>query len=154
ITTALGVDFQIFKPASDFMKSLYVRSATQADAHTKSAIKRASSLCNSCINLINAHMLKTALQVGAPLIAGGYLGGQVPRDSAVLPLDMRAGAAGREQALARYVDHFGPGARAYFDTHVVLPEGRDARLTILNPMLSLDITEDEVIAAIGELGWR
>jgi tRNA(Ile)-lysidine synthase TilS/MesJ len=154
VTTALGVDFQVFKPASDFMKTLYVRSATQADVHTKAAIKRASSLCNSCINLINAHMLKTALQVGAPLIAGGYLGGQVPRDSAVLALDLRAQAAGREQAVTRYVEHFGPGARAYFDTHAAIQAGRDARVTILNPMLSLDVTEDEVVAAIGELGWK
>lgn len=154
ITTALGVDFQIFKPASDFMKNLYLRSATQTEVHTKAAIKRASSLCNSCINLINAHMLKTAVQVGAPLIAGGYLGGQVPRDSAVLAVDLRAQASGREQAVARYVEHFGPGARAYFDTHAMIRPDTDARVTILNPMLSLDVTEDEVIAAIGELGWR
>lgn len=154
VTSALGVDLQIFKPAPDFMRTLYVRSATDADVHTKAAIKRASSLCNSCINLINAHMLKTALQVRAPLIAGGYLGGQVPRDAAVLPLDLRTQAAAREIAVQRYVEHFGPGARAYFDAHAALPAEGDARIQILNPMLALDVTEDEVIAGVAELGWR
>src|SRR5688500_9951370 len=82
LTTGLGVDHVYFKPAFGFMKTMD-RESLEGGGHVGAAVKRASAVCNSCIGLINNHMIKTALQMEIPIIAGGYLGGQVPKDAAI-----------------------------------------------------------------------
>lgn len=151
VTSALGVDFITYTPAFAFMKNMYVRSAVNDSIHVKAATRRASGMCNSCINLINNYMLKTAMRHGAPLVAGGYIGGQVPRDAAVLVVDVHKQSDMRAAALKKNVAHFGPAAARHFD----IGAGGTAlgKVTVINPMLSIAIGEDEIIAAIRRLGW-
>lgn len=151
VTEALGVDFTTFTPAFRFMKTMYVKSAQGEAVHTRAAIKRASAMCNSCINLINNHMMRAALHHGAPLIAGGYIGGQVPRDAAVLVLDLDRQREMRAAGLRRQVDNFGAAATRYFGLDQLAAVGR--KLTVINPMLSVELGESEIIAAVSELGW-
>lgn len=150
ITEALGVDFQIFKPAPTFMQNLY-RISTKGNIHSPSAIKRASAMCNSCINLINSYMLKTALHTNTPIIAGGYIGGQVPKDAAVLELDLKTKSAANSRTLKGYEKHFGRLSLRYFDhskTNTLLE-----KVIVINPMLAIQISEDEIIETIAKLGW-
>lgn len=150
---ALGVDHVLFTPRRAFMERLYRTSAINEDVHVRAAVRRASSMCNSCIGLINAHMVQRALEMDIPLIAGGYIGGQVPRDAALVTL--RPGAEERKRivTLRRYVEFFGEEARAYFEIRP--PAGApDRTITVINPMLGLSIREDEIVAALEPLGWR
>lgn len=154
VTAALGVDFMFFRPAPDFMARMYRTSVTGGGVQTPASIKRASAICNSCISLINNLMVKFALQHGAPLIAGGYIGGQVPKNMAVLDLNLiqqeRMRAPHREQ----YTQLFGPAAAQFFFIRESLLEQQPAgRVTVINPMLTVALSEQEIIAAIGELGW-
>jgi predicted subunit of tRNA(5-methylaminomethyl-2-thiouridylate) methyltransferase len=151
ITASLGVDFITYVPAFEFMKRMYVTSAVNDSIHAKSAVKRASSMCNSCINLINSYMLKAAIRHEAPLVAGGYIGGQVPRDSAVLVIDVKKQKELRSIALRKNVEHFGPAAERHFN--VGSAQVATNNVTIINPMLSVNLSEDEIISSIGELGW-
>jgi tRNA(Ile)-lysidine synthase TilS/MesJ len=153
VTTSLGVDHTVFKPAPRFMNSLYLKSATVQDIHTPSAIKRASSMCNSCINLINSYVVKTALASDIPLIAGGYIGGQVPRDAAVLQLSVATLQATRSSMLKKFTQTFGHDAPAYFDYGLEASRG-GGKVLIINPMLCVRVGEDEIIADIGALGWK
>lgn len=152
VTAALGVDFVCYTPAFDFMKKLYGKSLTEAGIHTRAAAKRASSLCNSCIGLINSYMLQTAIRQGIPMIAGGYIGGQVPADAAVLSIDTGPQNHARQAALARSINLFGPAASRYFDIAAAGPAGPQS-VVIINPMLATDLTEAQIIEAISELGW-
>jgi PP-loop superfamily ATP-utilizing enzyme len=151
VTESLGVDFVAYTPAFDFMRRMYVTSATNDSIHTKSAVKRASSMCNSCINLINNYMLKSATRHGAPLVAGGYIGGQVPRDAAVLVVDIEKQIQHRAVALRRNIENFGPDAARYFDSGASQVIGK--KVTIINPMLTVNLTEEEIISSIAKLGW-
>jgi len=151
ITAALGVDFITYTPAFDFMKRMYVTSAVSDTVHTKSAVKRASSMCNSCINLINSYMLKAALRHGAPLVAGGYIGGQVPRDAAVLVVDVDRQEQLRSTALRKNVEHFGPEAARYFGMGTSQAPGK--KVTVINPMLAVNLSEQEIIESLSQLGW-
>ena len=72
ITDKLGVDYLINKPSNSFMLNMYNKSVKDEKIHSKASIKRASSICNSCINLINNIMIKIALEKNIPMIAGGY----------------------------------------------------------------------------------
>jgi hypothetical protein len=154
VTTALGVDYIQFQPAPSFMNTMYERSINNADIHARSAIKRASAICNSCINLINNVAVVTALEKNIPTIAGGYLGGQVPKDAAVLRVDFATHLKARESTLSRYEEAFGADARKYFDIDPRLIE-RSAlpHLNVINPMLTLSISEEAILESIRPLGW-
>jgi hypothetical protein len=149
VTAALDVDLLVFRPAPQFMNALYRESALRADLHPPNAVKRASSICSSCIGVINRQMRQLAAQLGVPVIAGGYIGGQVPKDAAVLRVDPaaleRAGALTRQKAVAT----FGPEAAHYF----AVPTS-SAKLSIVNPLLTVRVSEAEIIEALRPLGWQ
>lgn len=153
VPESLGVDHIMFTPAAKFMNNMYVTSVTKPEVHTKAAIRRASSMCNSCINLINAYMIRTALQNGTGLIAGGYIGGQVPKDSAIMTLNLQRKKHLDQMAIKRYTTHFGAESARYFGLEATLYDQME-QLTIINPMLTMSISEEEIIARIEPLGWR
>jgi hypothetical protein len=112
-------------------------------------------MCNSCISLINNHMVKLALEKAVPIIAGGYIGGQVPKDSVSMLMDLDVQAKFRSEAVKRYLKHFGPDAGSYFGIpDALIATSRVRKLSILNPMLALAVPEEEIITAIETLGWR
>jgi tRNA(Ile)-lysidine synthase TilS/MesJ len=152
VVEALGVDHIIFKPAFDFMRRLYQASVT-GELQVKAAIKRASAICNSCINLVNAHMVNVALKHRVAVIAGGYLGGQLPRGRAYLELDPRLFARTREHELSLYERHLGTVARAYFELDADAPDVVP-KLYIVNPLVAIDYDEDRVMEALRPLGWQ
>src|SRR5436305_12885670 len=49
VTDALGVDHILYKPSFDFMRRMYDESL-KGGLHVGAAVKRASAICNSCIN--------------------------------------------------------------------------------------------------------
>ncbi len=153
MTKALGVDHLFYTPAPAFMNKMYRTSAEQAKVHTRSAIKRASCLCNSCISLINNYMVKLSLQNKASIIAGGYIGGQVPKDSAVLILNLASQQKHREIANQRYRQYFGPEAEKYYGLPANLMEEKKI-ITVINPMLTIAISEETIIERLAPLGWR
>ncbi len=150
ITEYLGVDLQIFRPAPRIINSIYRVSALGANVHTNSAIKRASDICNSCINIINTHMLKLAGQMGISLIAGGYIGGQVPTDSAVLSTTFERLLHRRGAMEKRYSSLFGDESIRYFKIF----HGSEGSLSIINPMLTIISSEEEIIKDISSIGWE
>jgi len=154
VTSSLGIDFLLFTPAPVFMNHLYKTSATTS-VHTKAALTRASSMCNSCINLINNHMVKLALEKSVPIIAGGYIGGQVPKDSVIMVMDLDVQARFRSEAIKRYLKHFGPDAEGYFGISDALVARSPLRkINIVNPMLAFGVSEERIIEEISTLGWR
>ena len=137
------------------MKNMYVTSLENKQVHTMAATKRASAVCNSCIGLINNHMIKTAISMEIPVIAGGYLGGQVPKDAAVMELSAGKLARFREGALDHYQEHFGDAARKFFGIPAkVIEKLGDNKLFVVNPMLGWNYDVPEIIREISEYGWQ
>ncbi len=154
VTASLEVDFLVFKPSPAFMTNMYGRSAVNPDIHSRSAITRASAICNSCINLINNVAVVTALEKNIPTIAGGYLGGQVPKDAGVIRIDFSAHAKARESTLRKYEEQFGAAARKYFGIDPGVVERSSLNeLFVINPMLTLAVSEDEILDSIRGIGW-
>jgi tRNA(Ile)-lysidine synthase TilS/MesJ len=152
IADRLSVDHVFFKPAFDFMRRLYQLSVTR-ELHVKAAIKRASAICNSCINLVNVHMINVALQNGVSIVAGGYLSGQLPRGKAYVEFDRNFMARMRENDLAKYERHLGAVARNYFSLHAG-NAGDDHRIYIVNPLVAFDYDEAQIVREITALGWK
>lgn len=153
-TDALGVDFTIFKPAFSFMKKMYVNSV-ENKVHSNASMKRASAVCSSCIGLINNHMIKTAISMDIDIIAGGYLGGQVPKDAAVMNLNLNSLTRFRESAMDHYQNHFGKDAQKFFGIpSSILNKLGDNDLHVINPMLGWKYDADEIIEEISQYGWK
>lgn len=155
VTSALGVDYQLFTPAWSFMSGMYKESATNPELHSKAAIKRASGICNSCIGLINVYMIRLALMHRTKLIAGGYIGGQVPKDTAIMELNLDIYKRTRSAMIGRYETSFGDDTKKYFDIPETLVTNSGInKITILNPMLALNISEESIIEQLAPLGWK
>lgn len=152
VCEGLGVDHVLFTPRRGFMDGLYRGSAEDESVHPPAAVRRASSICNSCIGLINSHMVQRAVEMDVPLVAGGYIGGQLPRDAARVVLRPGLQAGRRSPMVERMVRHFGEGARPYFTIRPGVDPARE--ITVINPMLGLAIREDEIMAALAPLGWK
>lgn len=156
VTKNLGVDFILYKPSPTFMKGMYKTSILKGGIQSNSAIKRASSICNSCISIVNNYVLKVALMHGTSLIAGGYIGGQIPSDSSVIKLNLSQREKIKRSVQDKYDDLYGKDAGKYFfiDEHLMRNITSDQVITIINPLLTIAIGEEEIIAAIQELGWK
>lgn len=154
LTDALGVDFMWYKPDPKFMKGLYKESVINSDKlRVKSAITRASDMCNSCIGLINHAMINIALEKDIPFIAGGYIGGQVPKDSALVDLSL-VSVVERGKRIKTYRELFGHDSEKFFTTKNKLIQNYSyPKIRIVNPMLSLNISEDDIISKISDFGW-
>lgn len=153
VTSNLGVDHMLFKPATNFMNTMYAQSARKK-VHANAAIKRASSMCNSCINLINVQMIKFAVRNEAPIVAGGYIGGQVPKDAAMMELDLDVLARSRQNMESNYVKFFGEEAFKYMSLDTSFVERSSFKnILIINPMLTVAVTEEQILEEISELGW-
>jgi tRNA(Ile)-lysidine synthase TilS/MesJ len=149
VTEALGVDWLVFRPAPAFMSQLYRESATR-QLHPPAAALRASATCQSCIHLINTHMVRLAQERGTPLIAGGYLAGQVPRGAASLRLDFSRSEAARASTAARYREALGDES----DRYMTVPRvAGAASITVINPLLAIPISENDLVASLAPLGW-
>jgi tRNA(Ile)-lysidine synthase TilS/MesJ len=150
---SLGVDHVLFTPNRSFIRQMYGTSAQREEIHAPAAIQRASAICNSCIGLINSHILQKALELRTPLVAGGYLAGQLPKDASVMTLSPGVMVRVRTPMVERFVRYFGEEARPYFELTQanagVLPE-----IAVINPMLGLSVREEEIIAALEPLGWK
>ncbi len=155
VTSALDTDLLILRPAAGFMHRVYRASLSATSLHSPSAIKRGSSLCNSCINLINTSALNTALEKEIPLIAGGYLAGQTPRDAAVVKLELATGHIARTATVKQFEEHLGPESLSYFQLDPVLVERSSLdHLHLLNPLVASPQTEESIYSTVEEFGWR
>lgn len=150
ICEEVGADFVLWKPNSVFYRSLYRKSLEGKSVG--GAIVRASDICNSCINLINSVMLKEALNRNIPLIAGGYIAGQVPKDTCVLKLSLK-GIANfskiKDQAKEPIFSfrHYKPG-KADIERFTITNH-----VAILNPLLALTYDEGHIVKELSALGW-
>ena len=152
VSESLGTDFMMFKPNFQFMKNMYKASITGDSPFIPSAKKRSSEICGSCINLINSYMIKMAIKFNVSLIAGGYIGGQVPKNAVLLDINLALRDKHRSLELDKYKQLFGAENLHYFQNDKA--QDNDKNILIINPMLELRSSERTIKDKIKQLGWR
>ena len=151
-TASLGVDWMYYTPSPKFMKNIYTTSLERKGA--PASIKRSSDICSGCINLINSLMIKIAVEKNIPIIAGGYIGGQVPKDGVSIDLSLLKLEADivKNKTLSSYFKL--PFQQYYLVSQTQLDNYIWPSLTVINPMLGLEISEKEIIKIISNYGWE
>ncbi|HLK12505.1 MAG TPA: 7-cyano-7-deazaguanine synthase [Candidatus Binatia bacterium] len=150
VSDALGVDHMFFRPSASFLGNMY-RTSLTGDVHVPAAVTRASAVCNSCINVINTFMVKLAVRWDIAVVVGGYIGGQVPKDAAIMKLDLGVLSRTRQRSTERYLRFFGEDGARFFS----LPESATlSEVTVINPLLAVPYGEEMVLEKIAGLGWK
>ncbi len=153
VTDALGVDNIIFRPSKENMKSIIKASALNAVYH-KRTMMRISSVCNSCISMVNLQALRIAIEKNIPMILAGFTLGQIPVNSIVYKNNYTFLEESRTKSLSVLRDLTGDWLDDYFS----IPKELLAKVTSWPDMVNLlcleKITEEQIVEAISKFGWR
>lgn len=159
VTAALGVDHVFFAPARATVDEAFRRSVTD-NPYPPKALERASSVCQTCMNLAKSVLLRTAIEMGIPFIVYGWSPGQAPISSSVMRLNeplIRQSQRLMEEAFERIV---GDALRPYllqehhYQTLALAAARFGAEIPYhVHPLAFLDYSEETVLEGIRRLGW-
>ena len=149
VTAEIGVDHIMFRPDPRAMMSIY-NASLKKDLYSNAALKRASSVCNSCIQVINTQLLNFAANIGIPIVAGGYLGGQIPSQAGFMKQNLAVTSQARKASMKKLEDNFDSNALRLLTLNI----GEEHReIYIINPMAYLNLSEEVILEEIKSLGW-
>ena len=151
VTSNLGVEHHNIKISWDFLRNLVAASLFE-DLTPKKELQRVSSICSSCIFLVNTVAIKYALQYQAPLIIAGFTGGQVP--AAIYGNKLATNQKAREKRVNRLSESLGDAAHHYFAIDAEQVQRAAPGPYHVNPLMAEDYSEEHVFEMIGDLGWK
>ncbi len=157
VAEALGVDHLNFSPGRPALNRAFFRSIS-TDIYPLKALERASSICNTCMNLAKSFMLKTAFEMRIPLISYGWSPGQIPIQSSVMKMNLSF-IKKTESIIKGYFEKLGA---AEFNP-IFLDEGQFERIPSspgspeifsINPLAFWQYNEGQIEEEIRKLGWK
>lgn len=149
---ALGVDLITVRPSAKFITPLIKASAFHQIYNPKT-LTRISSICNSCISLINIAALKLALEKKVPFILAGFTLGQIPANSIFYKNNYKFFQESREPSLNKLRKLIGNEVDDYFCISDALLESTESYPVNINLLCLEDPSEDEILNEIKKLGW-
>jgi len=152
VCSALGVDHLVIRPDSTKLRSIF-RIAAQEELYSAKTLERASTICTSCIGLVKAITLRTAIEKAIPFVGFGWSPGQAPIQSSV----MKANAPLMKTAQKAILEPLRRIAGSWVDPFFVTEEQFTAPEKFpwnVHPLAFLDYDEKVIIARNNEIGWE
>ncbi len=149
---ALGVDLITVRPSSKFLAPLIKASAFH-NIYNPKTLTRISSVCNSCISIINIAALKLALEKRIPFILAGFTLGQIPANSIFYKNNYTFFQESREPILNKFRELVGKEIDDYFCIDEELLQRTEFYPYNINLLCLDDPSEDKILEDIKELGW-
>jgi tRNA(Ile)-lysidine synthase TilS/MesJ len=160
VTRALGIDHVAVSPNRKILARAF-RRTLDLDVYPLRALERASSICNTCMNLVKAYLLKTAVEMGIPIMAYGWSPGQAPVQSSVIrwnPAMIQQMQAAVVSALSAVggddLMPYCPGERHWRMLEDTRGGARGEGLYNVHPLAFLEYDEEKIIREIKGLGWE
>lgn len=148
----LGVDNMIIKPSPKLLRKIFSISARD-ELYSAKTLERASTICTSCIGLVKAITLKTAIEKDIPFVGFGWSPGQAPVQSSV----MKTNAALMKKTQKAIFDPLykiaGEMIAPYFVTDEQFAQP-DKFPWNVHPLAFLDYNEEKVVARNNQIGWE
>jgi len=148
----LGVDLITIKPSAHFFNKL-VRTSALEPIYDPKTLVRISSICNSCISLVNITALKIALEKDIPFILAGFTLGQIPANSILYKNNYYFFQESREKHLKRLRKLLGGSVDDYFCIRESLLKKRENFPYNINLLCLKNPSEEEILSEISEIGW-
>lgn len=146
----LGVDHMLVRPSPPLMRALFRRSL-ERELYPARALLRASSVCTSCISVVKALVLKTAMDMRIPFVAYGWSPGQSQRDRCIIQHNRQLMRSTMGKTRDILVSAAGPGMAAYFPDLESLPAEPPREV---HPLAFVEYDEERIKELIGHFGWR
>jgi len=154
VTDVLGVDHLILRPNPQTLRTIF-RAAAKQELYSPKAMERASTICTSCIGLVKAVILRTALEKGIPFVGFGWSPGQAPIQASVMrtnPGLTRATQKTITEPLKTVVGSANVLAQ-YFVTDQQFDNAERFPWNI-HPLAFLQYNEEKMVERNRELGWE
>lgn len=152
VTDRLGIDHHFVKPAWKTLKKIFSIAAEQ-EFYAKKTLERASTICTSCIGIVKAVCLKTAIEMDIPLTAYGWSPGQAPLESAIMKNNPAFIRSAQQAILKPLREVAGHEIEAYFLTERHYTDVEKFPYNI-HPMAWEYYNEGMILEELQKIGWR
>lgn len=152
MTDTLGATSIFFRPPFDLMKHVFGLAA-QKTIYSPKTLDRASSICTTCIGIVKAMILKTALAYHIPIVAFGWSPGQAPISSAVMQTNPRLQRISVRSVRDPLMEIAGDGLKPFFLNEDDLAVPAQRWPVNIHPLAFTDYDEEEILKKIEALGW-
>ncbi len=151
VTDKLGIDHLFFKPSQDVLMRIFA-TAAKSELYSKKTLERASTICTSCIGLVKAICIKTAIEQDIPMIAFGWSPGQAPIESSIMKNNPALIRMAQQAILQPLKTIVGDAVDAYFlrKKHYAMPERFPFNV---HPMAWEFYNEEMILEDIRQYGW-
>ena len=154
VTSNLNVDNITFRSRFDVMKNLFRACILPNDFFSLAALKRASAICNTCINFVKYNSLKLALEQKIPMIVFGWDPGQISKKSAIIKLPPDFILASQKTFTDKLVGVVGDDIYNYFVTKDEMEHYSSDVPFYVNPLYFNDYNMDRINKVLNKLGWE
>jgi hypothetical protein len=152
MTDSLGATSYFIRPPFPLMKRAFALAAVR-DIYSPKTLDRASSICTTCIGLVKAMTLKTAISYGIPLVAFGWSPGQAPISSAIMKTNPRLQRITQRTVRDPLLAAAGPELGRYFLSDDDLNADASRWPINIHPLAFMDYDEDRIVEIIKAMGW-
>lgn len=153
VTEALAVDHLILRPNPVTLRKIF-RVAAVRELYSPKAMERASAICTSCIGLVKAVTLRTALEKEIPFVGFGWSPGQAPLQASVMRTNPELLRMTQKTVQDPLISVVGKESLAqYFVTEEQFANS-DVFPWNIHPLAFLEYDEEKIIARNQELGWE
>jgi hypothetical protein len=152
VVNHLGVDQITFKPSIKDMNAI-IRASALHEIYNAKTLTRISSVCNSCISIVNMTALKIAVEKKIPLILAGFTLGQIPVNGIIYQNNYEFLKESREAPLAKLREKAGDCIDRYFTLSDSAVKSITAYPNTLNLLCVETLNEKEIIAEVSKIGW-
>ncbi|HHO75088.1 MAG TPA: hypothetical protein ENN05_01510 [Deltaproteobacteria bacterium] len=152
MTDTLSAACIIFRPPFNIMKKTFNLAASK-DIYSPKTLDRASSICTTCIGMVKAMILKTALSYDIPLVAFGWSPGQAPISSAIMQTNPRLQGFSHRTVRDPLIKLVGEEISAYFLNENDLAVDTSRWPINIHPLAFTHYDETAIVEKIKSLGW-
>lgn len=154
VTAALGVDHLIIRPNPQTLNTIF-RTAAKQELYSHKAMERASTICTSCIGLVKAVILRTALEKDIPFVGFGWSPGQAPIQASVMRTNPGLTRATQKTITEPLTNVVGSAEilSQYFVTDQQFDNAERFPWNI-HPLAFLEYNEEKMMVRNKELGWE
>ena len=150
VTDALDIDHLSICPGAKTICDVFKKSIAMNIYPIKS-LERASSICNSCMNLVKSFLLKRAIEMRVPIVAYGWSPGQAPIQSSVFKTNASMTRQMQKAIIKPFKEMIGEKLSAFFlEEHHFKT---DKFPIYVHPLAFLDYNEENILNSIEEIGW-
>lgn len=151
VTETLGVDHMIIRPNPKVLRTIF-KAASEKELYSPKAMERASTICTSCIGLVKAVTLRTALEKRIPFVGFGWSPGQAPIQASVMRTNPAMTKA-TQKSISGPLTSVAGDLSQYFVTDEQFANP-DRFPWNIHPLAFLDYDEEKIIERNQQLGWE